>query len=217
MKSRPKTQCIHPDAISLRLVLEASEQKAAEEAERPPRKPPKNVKPKRVAPPPPDLPDPAVASRLLEMLRSGKRLACVWSGLTIRNRDQIRYAIGSRSGGLPHLWNMVPINPHIRCLQGDALAAKTLLERSRERIIEWWQAAYLESSFHHRFYEEVGQVLIPGLVCGIGYDDEPDLERVFEAFKERHRILRQSQGLTGWSPYMKRARVDKGGFRPPDY
>ena len=212
MKSRrpSKPASLSKQFLPLRLVLEASEQKAAEDLDRPPRKSPKGSAPKLVTPPPLGLPDTEVRSRLLGMLRSGRRLACVWSGLTIRDSDHIGYAMGGRSGGMPHLWNQMPINPHIRSLQGDALATDTLLNRSRERIIGWWQEVYLEHPFRGRFYDEVGQVLIPGLVFGIGYDEEPDLERVFEAFRERHTILRAGQGIAGWSPYEMRSRVREG-------
>ncbi|MCB1079540.1 MAG: hypothetical protein KDM64_17105, partial [Verrucomicrobiae bacterium] len=129
-------------------------------------------------------------------------MECVWSGLRIRRLPEIDYVMPPRSGGMPHLWNLMPIRVMIHRYQGDRLASDALLWLSRERIIEWWRVAYVESPFRERFFQEVGEGLeLPsgrrnGSDATKGW--EPELNEVFEGFRRRHAVFRDLHGVEEW-------------------
>lgn len=57
-------------------------------------------------------PDRLATVRHGKLLRSGPcRAVCVWTGLAIRDSDEIVPAMGLGSGGLPHLWNLMQSDP----------------------------------------------------------------------------------------------------------
>ncbi|WP_234853279.1 hypothetical protein [Paracoccus everestensis] len=94
------------------------------------------------------------------------------------------------------LWNLLPAHPPVnRDSKRDRLPSAETLERSQERILDWWQRAWLrQPSTATRFHAEA-QASLP-LMAGTA--DEPSA--VFAGLQARRFTLRADQQVMEWSP-----------------
>lgn len=108
-----------------------------------------------------------IASRLLA---SGGRLFCVWSGRRLdAGRLDIDHCLPWSAWPCSDLWNLLPADRSVNQHQKrDRLPADDLLRRSRDRMMDWWRAAYLpseEALMAVRFADEA-RASLPGLAGG---------------------------------------------------
>jgi hypothetical protein len=136
------------------------------------------------------------ARAAVERIRAGgKPVYCVWTGARLRGDYDIDHCFPFAAWPCGDAWNLMPSARHINIQKSNRLVTQAALERASERIIDWWEGAFLDDSqgARARFFLEAGQTL-PLLVSGPGTSD------IIDAMK-MHRIrLSKDQGLRAWEP-----------------
>lgn len=135
----------------------------------------------------------------LALLRSSQPVRCVWTGvdLTVDNLD-IDHAFPWAAWPCGDLWNLMPahrrVNQHRK---RDLLPSEAVLQRARDAIMRWWDAAYLDKTdvMAMRFSKEA-RASLPGL-RGLEQDTSP--EDVFAAMRIQRLRLHLDQGVPEWS------------------
>ncbi|MGY0714692.1 methyltransferase domain-containing protein [Azospirillum argentinense] len=132
------------------------------------------------------------------MLEAGEPLRCVWSGrpLSAHTLD-VDHALPFAAWPCGDLWNLLPAAARVnRHEKRDRLVSADLLDRSRERIADWWERAYVRRSplLAARFEREA-QASLP-------LDVEPhrgvDIGAVLDALSAKRLMLRVTQQLPEW-------------------
>ncbi len=134
----------------------------------------------------------AAAERLIA---SGRPVECVWSGhrLTLGNLD-VDHCLPWSAWPCDDLWNLLPADRRVNQHQKrDLLPSGDLLMECRDRIVEWWERAWLDDpSLGATFGREATVALSTGT--------SPDASDVFAGLEWRRLRLRQDQQLPEWRP-----------------
>jgi SAM-dependent methyltransferase len=137
--------------------------------------------------------DTAVAANQVKVLRAGgERVSCVWSATTPQNL-QIDHCFPWARWMNNDLWNLMPVSAAVNLKKGDKLPSALTMAGAQTRITDWWQRAYLDSSFRERFLMEAGSTL-PRLVEG-----EPRLQDLYQAMLHQRSRLKADQQLVEWT------------------
>ncbi|MBP2316814.1 class I SAM-dependent methyltransferase [Azospirillum soli] len=133
-----------------------------------------------------------------QMLDAGEPIHCVWSGrrLTPRALD-VDHALPFAAWPCGDLWNLLPAAARLnRHEKRDRLVSADLLARSRERIADWWERAYVRRSpvLAARFDREA-QASLP--LDGAPRDGV-DVAAVLDALAAKRLVLRVTQQLPEW-------------------
>ncbi len=86
-----------------------------------------------------------------------------------------------------------PANAAVNSSKGDKLPSASTMLDAQNRIIDWWQHAYVDSPLKEKFLLEAGSSL-PKLVEG-----EPGLEDIYTAMLHQRARLKADQQLVEWS------------------
>ncbi len=120
---------------------------------------------------------------------------CVWTGRKLtEKRLDIDHCLPWAAWPCEDLWNLLPSDPAVnRHGKRDRLPAAEVLERSMDRIIEWWDRAWVRRrGTAERFHAEA-RASLP--VIG----DAPDgLAAVFAGLQARRFALRVDQQVPEW-------------------
>lgn len=143
--------------------------------------------------------DVAMARKIsIEMLRAGQPVFCVWTGKPLNPaRLDIDHAFPWVAWPCSDLWNLMPADPQVnRRHKRDRLPSEGVLHRARDRILHWWDAAYLvrQDTVPLRFSEEA-RASLPGLD---GPHGETPPEEVFSAMSLQRLRLHLDQGMPEW-------------------
>ena len=136
--------------------------------------------------------------RALSLLASGE-LRCVWSNkiLTANSLD-VDHCFPWFSWPCGDLWNLLPAERNVNQHQKrNRLPAANVLHHASERIINWWQQAYVNEGTHmltQRFMNEATATL-PGLST---FGTKVELEDIYEAMHIQRARLQQTQQIPEW-------------------
>jgi hypothetical protein len=131
-------------------------------------------------------------------LETGEPVFCVWSGrrLTLGGLD-IDHCLPFAAWPNADLWNLMPAHRRVnRHEKVDRLIAAELLERAGDRILEWWEGAYLRrgDSLAARFRREAA--------ASLPVDPTPDRPlgacEVLDALSAKRLMLKVTQQLPEW-------------------
>jgi hypothetical protein len=129
-----------------------------------------------------------------QLLERGHELKCVWTGAPLRldNLD-IDHCLPWSAWPCSDLWNLLPATRHVnQRRKRDRLPSVSALAEARERIIAWWEQAWLATPpLRTRFRRESIASLRVAL-------DAPP-EEVFAAIEWRRLRLREDQQLEEWA------------------
>lgn len=131
-----------------------------------------------------------------EVMENGK-LFCVWTGRRLSETQlDIDHCLPWAAWPCDDLWNLMPAHPQInRHSKRDRLPSVEALEGSQERILDWWQRAWLRNpGTNTRFHAEAQASLPP--IAGTASDPLA----VFSALQARRFTLRADQRVMEWSP-----------------
>ncbi len=67
----------------------------------------------------------------------GRKIFCVWTGDRLTNQYHIDHCFPFAHWPNNDLWNLLPAHPKINSRKSDKLPSALLLDKARERIIEW--------------------------------------------------------------------------------
>jgi len=91
---------------------------------------------------------------LVEELRAGGRsIHCVWSGRRLQDEVDIDHCLPLAAWPCQDLWNLLPSSSTVNRAKGDKLVTAERLDDARERLLEWWDMAYIRGpkSLEDRF------------------------------------------------------------------
>ena len=142
--------------------------------------------------------DVSTARAQAERLLAAGRLHCVWSGkrLSTNNLD-IDHCFPWTVWPCGDLWNLMPSHRQVNQREKrDRLPTDQLLRSAQDRILAWWNTAYLDGTDQptaDRFALEATASL-PGVVPAV-----TDLDNYYSALQVQRIRLRQNQQVPEWS------------------
>ena len=135
-----------------------------------------------------------VRSRVQQLQQSGEIIHCVWTDKRLRNEHyEIDHCFPWSRWFNNDLWNLMPASVKANGEKSEKLPSAPLLHHSRERITDWWNSAYMNSSMNERFLMEA-EAALP-LVS----DGTSDLAIIFEAVMHQRARLKANQQLVEWN------------------
>lgn len=136
----------------------------------------------------------AIARQAAERVsRAEGSISCVWTGQRVQlARLDIDHCLPWSAWPCGDLWNLAPcdrrVNQHEK---RDRLPSAQVFTESRERIIGWWQAAYLsDEALALRFGREVS--------ASLPVNASADLSEIYSALDWRRLRLLQDQQVPQW-------------------
>ncbi|MCX2525300.1 methyltransferase domain-containing protein [Larsenimonas rhizosphaerae] len=136
-----------------------------------------------------------------EKQRENHPVECVWTGrrLTRKSTYCIDHCLPWARWSNNDLWNLLPTTQQANADKSDKLPSQALMEQARERIITWWEIAFMGSSLEKQFYTEA-RTSLPML------KGDDTLENVFEALMLQRLRLKANQQLTEWQGMKEKKR-----------
>lgn len=136
--------------------------------------------------------------------RADGTVTCIWTGTRVAlPRLDIDHCLPWSAWPCGDLWNLAPcdrrVNQHEK---RDRLPSGAIFSESRERVVEWWQGAYLaDEALASRFTREVA--------ASLPVDDVDDLHDIYSALDWRRLRLLQDQQVPQWfrERYRERSEV----------
>lgn len=141
--------------------------------------------------------DVAFARRTAARLMDGGAVFCVWTGRKLsESRLDIDHCLPWAAWPCEDLWNLLPSDPAVnRHGKRDRLPAAEVLDDSMERILDWWERAWLrQPTTAERFHIEAHASLPISTSKGTG--PAP----IFAGLQARRFALRADQQVPEWRP-----------------
>ena len=137
--------------------------------------------------------------RAVALMDEGTRLSCVWTGARLtRDRLDVEHCFPFSAWPCSDLWNLLPATRTVNQRQKrDRLVTSRRLLDARERILRWWEQAWLAAgseAWRQRFFEEA-RASLPLCLEDV---PEPGSEQVLEGMQLRRGFLSQTQRLPEW-------------------
>jgi hypothetical protein len=134
-----------------------------------------------------------VRSRVDRLLTEGRNLQCVWTDVKLKSPSfQIDHCFPWSRWFNNDLWNLLPTSNSANSMKGDKLPSAALMNESRNRILDWWEDAYVRSEFKERFYIEA-EAALPLLRESAG-----KLDSVYDAMLLQRAKIKMTQQLSEW-------------------
>jgi SAM-dependent methyltransferase len=133
-----------------------------------------------------------VVRRLLDR---GQRMECVWTGRFLKpNTFDIDHCLPWSVWPCGDLWNLMPAHTRVNQHEKrDRLPSAAAMASARDRIIDWWEAAYLhDDALRPRFLREAAAAL------PLSYGASGPA--VYDALDWRRLRLWQDQQVPQWTP-----------------
>jgi len=141
--------------------------------------------------------DVAFVRRTAASLMADSAVFCVWTGRKLtESRLDIDHCLPWAAWPCEDLWNLLPSDPAVnRHGKRDRLPAAEVLDDSMDRILNWWERAWLrQPGIAERFHIEARASLPIGANTGTG--PAP----VFAGLQARRFALRADQQVPEWRP-----------------
>ena len=133
-----------------------------------------------------------VRRRVDELMAQGT-VYCVWTGKKLSTlRFEIDHCMPWAAWPCGDLWNLMPTSPTVNRKKSHRLPAARTLERSSERILDWWNRAWPEGAEHWERFLTEAKASLPML------PKEPDLYSVFAGVLDRRFSIKANQGVEEW-------------------
>jgi HNH endonuclease len=136
----------------------------------------------------------------LGLLEEGRTLGCIWTGQRLNALSlDVDHCLPWSAWPCGDLWNLLPTHRRVnQRLKRDRLPSAEFLERARQLVLDWWEAAYLgvpSVGLAERFFVEA-RASLPGLKPGGGVRSA---EEVYAGVGLQRLRLRQDQLVPEWS------------------
>ncbi len=126
-----------------------------------------------------------------ELLETGRQQPCIWTERRLRRETyHVDHCLPWSRWYNNDLWNLMPITGEANSRKGDRLPAMELLLDSRERILDWWDTAFLRGDYRARFADEAS--------ASLPLATELDPEEVFNALTLQRTRLKIDQQIEEW-------------------
>lgn len=98
--------------------------------------------------------------KIVETLRSkGQPIYCIWTGDRLKNAFDVDHCFPFASWPNNDLWNLMPAHPRVNNRKSGKLPSAEILEKSEERLFDWWDNAYAGDFYYDRFVTEAKSAL----------------------------------------------------------
>lgn len=141
--------------------------------------------------------DTAIARRRAEKLRECTSLYCVWTGKSLVGAYDIDHCFPFAAWPCNDLWNLLPSNRLINNSKSSRLPSLDALEFARERLLDWWNSAYLQDTRLKETFEDEARSALPATELS---EDSLTLESVFDGLMFQQMVLKRDQQLREWQP-----------------
>ena len=131
--------------------------------------------------------------RAKKMRDGGSPLTCVWSAARIGKSLHIDHCFPWARWRNNDLWNLLPATEKMNLSKSDRLPSAETLMGARDRMIDWWSRAWIDSPRKEQFFMEAIYAL-PGL-----NQERPALEDIHQAARHQRARLRQDQQIAEWA------------------
>jgi SAM-dependent methyltransferase len=128
-----------------------------------------------------------------------EQIRCVWSDKSLKQKYDIDHSMPFARWPNNDLWNLLPTDSQINNQKSDRLPTEHKLKSAKERILYWWQTAWLDDELldtqtdnHQRFFAEAN-IALPGLSS-----DNSSVDDLFEALVMQRGRLKEMQQLREW-------------------
>ena len=134
------------------------------------------------------------AYRRVRDLMKNERVHCVWTGKRLRDETfDVDHCMPWAAWPCEDLWNLMPTHPSVnRNVIRHRLPAVEALERSHDRILDWWDRAWSEGTGSRERFLIEAKASLPML------PDQPDLHSVFAGVLNRRFSIKANQGVEEW-------------------
>ena len=120
-------------------------------------------------------------------------LRCLWTGRALREKSwAVDHCFPWARCNNNDLWNLFPVTQQANQSKSDKLPSASLLHASRERILAWWDEAFIGTEHEARFYAEALSAL-PMIER-----DDTSLDALFQGISFQRARLRTHQQLQEW-------------------
>ena len=127
----------------------------------------------------------------------GSPLFCVWTGRRLRDDFDVDHCFPFAAWPCNDLWNLLPSSPTANRRKGDLLPAPEALEQARQRMLEWWDLAYLRDTALAARFEDESRSALP---TSIAEDGAVTPDSLFEGVMIQQMVLKGDQQLAEWLP-----------------
>lgn len=133
-----------------------------------------------------------------KMLADQQPVYCVWSGQRLRDEQlDVDHCLPFAAWPNSDLWNLMPASPRLnRHEKRDRLVTAGLLDRVHERVIDWWDRAYVRRS--EATGSRFGREAAASLPISASGTQAISIEEVFEGLAVKRLMLRTVQRLEEW-------------------
>ena len=141
-----------------------------------------------------------VRDRVFELMESGEKVLCVWTGTPVRKFSfEVDHCLPWAVWPCGDLWNLMPTHRYINNEKRDFLPTAKMLEKRSENIFRWWRQAWFENPVKQsRFMNEAKASL--SMPSG-----ESEHESVLAGLLRRRNSILSNQAAKEWNP--KKCRV----------
>ena len=141
-----------------------------------------------------------ISTRASQIRDYGFPLTCIWSAKRLGRRSNLEIDHCFPWSRWPNndLWNLLPTRADVNLQKRDRLPAAETLAEARDRIVCWWENAWIDTQREEQFLMEASYAL-PGLS-----DGQSSLEAIHEAIQHQRVRLKQDQQIPEWL-YLNRA------------
>lgn len=140
--------------------------------------------------------DVGLVRRIAAQLADRGPLFCVWTGKRLKGGMDVDHCIPWAAWACDDLFNLMPADPRTnRHGKRGKLPSAAALVSARERILGWWEAAYLGNGegLATRFLAEAASSLPVEVRI-------PSLDQVYEGLAVRRMAIRADQQVDEWTP-----------------
>ena len=141
-----------------------------------------------------------ITTRANQIRDDGFPLTCIWSAKRLGRRSKLEIDHCFPWSRWPNndLWNLLPTRADVNLQKRDRLPSAETLAEARERMVRWWENAWMNTNQEEQFLMEASYAL-PGLS-----DRKLSLDAIHEATQHQRVRLKQDQQIPEWL-YLNRA------------
>ena len=134
-----------------------------------------------------------VRKRVEELRKAGYKIESVWSGGALNKEYHVDHCLPFAYWPNNDKWNLLPSTTKENLSKSDRLPSTQKLAQAKQRILNWWQFAWTDSSeYRDRFFVEA-TLSLPNLPPKCN-----DLEEVFEAMGLQIRGVKNRLLVSEW-------------------
>jgi SAM-dependent methyltransferase len=130
-----------------------------------------------------------------QLKAKGKPLYCIWTGKRLSSEYEIDHCFPFAHWPNNDLWNLMPANKQANRNKLDKIPSAQLMNTAKERIAEWWDAAYSPDLYFNRFVTEA-EASLP-IVKSLKVENH--LDRIFMGIQNQRIRLKTDQQIAEWN------------------